>query len=50
MTEHLRRLLEQQDTAFKELPTADLQLLKEQCLRVAESREAASLEVQTDGI
>jgi len=51
VTEYLRRLLQQQkDTAFRELPTADLQHLKEQCLQVAESREAASLEVQTDGV
>ena len=46
VTEYLRRLLQQQqDTAFREAPRSELQGLKEECIRVAESKEAALSEV-----
>ncbi|KAK9908828.1 hypothetical protein WJX75_003441 [Coccomyxa subellipsoidea] len=42
VTEYLRRLLQQQeDTAFREAPTSELHRLKEECIRIAESKEAA---------
>jgi actin-related protein len=46
VTEYLRRLLQQQeDTAFREAPTSELHRLKEECIRIAESKEAALSEV-----
>ena len=42
VTEYLLRLLQQQeDTAFREAPTSELHRLKEECIRIAESKEAA---------
>ena len=46
VTEYLRRLLlQQKDTSFREASINELQRLKEACIRVAESNEAAQSEV-----
>lgn len=48
VTEYLRRLLlQQKDTSFREAPTNELQRVKEACIRVAESGEAAQSEVRS---
>ncbi|CAL8461863.1 g1394 [Coccomyxa elongata] len=45
VTEYLRRLLlQQKDTSFREAPTNELQRVKEACIQVPESGEAAQLE------
>lgn len=47
VTEYLRHLLlQQKDTSFREAPTSELQGMKEACIRVAESSEAAQSQVR----